>query len=147
MDPAPESDDGPSTFVIDGQRISNAEHWEETFTLLADIPPGAHLDLISGAVLDDDGNIAWQQVPIVRFIRAVIAQDDEPRWDVLIRDKDRPLETEQLGALMFWITGEKAGRPTGRRPSSSDGSPTANNGSEAAPSPQDATPTGSTPPA
>lgn len=151
-----EDPEGPDTFTVDGMRWERGEDgryvetdrpWEEAFTLLPEIPPGAHLDLISGAVLDEDGGIAWNQFPIVRFIRAVIIPEDEARWDDLIRDKTRRLQTESLGALMFWITGEKTGRPTGRQSSSSGGLPPANNGSEAEPSPADATTPGLTPPA
>lgn len=145
MTPEPAADE-KVTFVVDGKRIHDGEPWEETFTLLDEIPPGAHIDLINSVSIGEDGEVGWLMAPIVRFIRAVLVPDDEVRWDLLIRDKDRPLERAQMGALMFWITGEKAGRPTGRQPSSSDGLPIASNGSEAAASSPAETPTGSTPP-
>lgn len=155
MQPTADAAEGPDSFTVDGMRweqdadgrmVETDRPWEESFTLVPEIPPGAHLDLLSGAVVGEDGAIAWNMFPMVRFIRAVIIPEDETRWDDLIRDKTRRLQVERVGELMFWITGEKTGRPTGRRSSSSSGPPLANNGSEAEPSqPADAA-AGSTPP-
>lgn len=153
---SPQADEEPLTFTVDGKKwelgeggrwVETDEAWEETFTLLPEIPPGAHLDLIGAAQVDDAGNIVWGQFPMVRFIRAAIIPEDEARWDDLIRDKVRRLETPVVGELVFWITGERTGRPTGRQSRSSGGLPIANNGSEAEPSPSDEPATGSTPPA
>lgn len=154
--PPVSADPEPLTFIVDGVRKSSGEKWEESFTVVdGDIPPGAQSDL-SNSMTVMDGEVGWLLPDVVKFIGATLrpnliedgafVHDDEWRWNLLIHDKDRRLDPDEMREVMFWITGEKTGFFTGRRPSSSDGSPTANNGSEAAPSPQDATPTGSTPP-
>lgn len=156
MPPVP-ADDEPLTFTVEGVLKSNGEKWEETFQVVdGDIPPGAQTDLGAARTVMD-GELGWILADVVKFIGATLRPNtftnegafdvnDEWRWNLLIHDKDRSLDPEQMREVMFWITGEKTGFFTGRRPGSSTGSPIASNGSEDAASSPDATPTGSIPP-
>lgn len=129
--PAP----APLQFVLDGQTLPTkarpeSEPWEETFTVLPDLPPGALADLSAGATVNSEGDVVWQRLSVLRFVRSVLIPEDEGRWDVLMRDKRRPVRLDVLGQVMFHITAEKSGRPTGPPPGSDGGSQGTTDGSE-----------------
>lgn len=131
VDPEPEDEEaGPLQFALEGHRQSDKEPWEEVFTVLPALPPQSLGNLAVAAMLNDDKTIDWDAVAVARFLRQVIVPADEPRWDVLIFDKDRLVDPAKLKAAMLMITEERSQRPTGPRPSSLVGSRNGSTGSE-----------------
>jgi hypothetical protein len=108
--------------------------WTETFHVLVDAPYGALMDLASSITITDHGDITYSHIAMTRFLRAVILPSEEGRFDDLIRDKERAVTTEALGAAMFWAAGVITDRPTGPLSGSSDGQRSTNGGSAVEPS-------------
>lgn len=128
--PAAEADPDPLQFTLGGDTLADEpEEWEETFTVLQHVPPSALAHLAAGATITSEGDVAWNSVAIVRFLRACIVPNDEARWDALMADKRRPCSIDGLAQVMFYVTGAKAERPTGPRPGSPAGSAATNVGS------------------
>jgi hypothetical protein len=122
-------------FVLHGKRLTTDEPWDETFSVLGEVPQTALVNL-SNAVSISDGVMSYSQVATTRFLQAVIVPGDEVRFAELLGDKDRPMPLEQLGNVMLWAAGVASGRPTGPLPSSTDGQRDDADGSEdASPSP------------
>lgn len=137
----PDTKTKPLQFILDGDTAPDAEGkaetWEETFTVLEKLPPGALSDLTYAITVTDDGAIEYTAVGVVRFLRAVIVPEDERRFDALIRDKRRQCDLSVLADVMMMINGAKTNRPTGPRPGSPNGSRGTEGGSEADSSEQD----------
>lgn len=131
--PDDDVDPDPLQFTLGGKTLpvpeKPSEPWEETFTVLQHVPPAALVTLSIAATVTPDGDIAWNSVSVVRFLRNVLVPSDEARWDALMLDKLRRVDVNALADVMFYITGEKAGRPTGPQPGSPAGSAATNGGS------------------
>lgn len=102
--------------------VDGASDWEETFTVLEEIAGQALESLARSAQIDDEGNIQWNKLALLRFLRAAIVPEDEDRWDRMMADKERVIDISLVGDVVFDITKEKADRPTGPQPGSDAGS-------------------------
>lgn len=118
------------------------ERWEETFSVLGEIPQGALSDL-GAAVTITDGELIYSSAAVIRYLRAALVPMDLVRFDALLRDKNRLCPLEQLGNVMFWCTGIQMGRPTGPQPTSTDGLRETGHGSEDGSHSPDTPPSGS----
>lgn len=123
-------------WTVSGERLSTGETWTETFTALGEVPHGALVDL-ANAVTIVNGNISYTAAAVIRYLRGSMVPLDVARFDQLVRDPDRPMPVEQLGQVMFWLTGLQAERPTGPLSSSTPGQRDDRDGSAGDSSPQD----------
>lgn len=126
----------PLQFVLEGVTSPGDDDtdpapWEETFTVVETLPPGALADLAFSITVTNDGEIKYNAVGVTRFLRAVIVPGDEQRWDALMRDKRRQVDLAVLADVLMLVNGAKTNRPTGPRPGSPDGSRKTEDGSEA----------------
>lgn len=126
-----------------GNVVESDEEWEEMFRCLP-VAPGGTLDDLSSAVsVDEHGNMTFSKVSVLRFIRSVIVEGDEHRFDQMVRDKRRMVELEILGEIMMDLSAEYTGRPTGPQRTSPGSSADTATGSTPNSSSSDGTPTSS----
>lgn len=90
------------------------EPWEETFTVRAVLPGGLIADLVTAVGVDGEGNLTYGRSAVLKFMRSAVIDDDQARFDALMRDTDRVVELDDVGPVMLWIVGmNNGGRPTG----------------------------------
>ncbi len=100
-------------FDLEGFRFSNGEPWTEHFRCVEVAPPAVLDDLVSSSSIDERGNRKYYTPSLIAFMNGVIVDEDLPRFNALMRDKDRAIEIEILGETVIWISEEIVGRPTG----------------------------------
>lgn len=111
----------------DGDVVESDEEWEETFRCLPVAPGGALDDIAAAVSIDDHGRMTFNKVSVLRFIRAVLVEADEQRFDEVVRDKRRMVELDVLGEIMIDLSEGYTNRPTGPQrtsPGSSAGTDT-----------------------
>jgi hypothetical protein len=112
--------DDPPVFIIDGLSLSG-EPWEEEFTSRR-AAPGIVLDLVAGSVsVARSGQMMLNQAQASPILRELICDDDLPRFERLIRDRDRNVDFATLWQVAMWLVEELTGRPTGGSGGSSAG--------------------------
>lgn len=130
----------------EGEVVESEEEWEETFRCLPVAPGGALDDIAAAVSIDDHGRMTFNKVSVLRFIRAVLVEADEPRFDAMVRDKRRMVELDVLGEIMIDLSEGYTNRPTGPQrtsPGSSAGTATGSTPNSSSPA---ATPDSSTAP-
>lgn len=110
------------TFDISGTRLSNGETWSEDFTCLPEVPGGALDDLTASVGVDAQGRMTFNKVSVLRFMRSVIVEEDEQKFDAMVHDKDKLVQLETLGDMMMRVAEAIVGRPIGPRSTSQVGS-------------------------
>lgn len=105
------------TFTRSVMRDPDDDHpvaWEErqsdsdTFRCVATAPGQSMIDLVAA---DAEGG-GKSALALTAFLQAVITDEDWPRFDALIRDKDVQVPIDTLGAIVTWLSEEYSGRPT-----------------------------------
>lgn len=109
------------SFTLEGVGQLDNQEWTESFRCLHDAPASALDDLSASAGMTADGELAFNQVSLLRFFRAVIHPDDEERFNKLMHDKNRTVTIEELGDVMFWLAEVYTGRPSAPSSSSAGG--------------------------
>ena len=99
----------PVTFTLGGER----------FTLLPIVPLGAAFDLEDAPEPDVDQPNAIRA--LARMVRECLIDDDQPRWDALLRRRDDPIDPEAILEVGVEVTEAYAGRPTKPSTGSSGG--------------------------
>lgn len=76
---------------------------------------GAGVTLIMGSLarFTDDGRQVTDLAGLTKFFHAVLLPESWTRFDALLRDPDRLVPNETLGAVMNWLVEEYGSRPTG----------------------------------
>lgn len=116
-------------FDLGGVGQLTGDEWREEFWLLPLAPVGAVDDLMASITLTDDGRLSYRQTSLLRFFRGVLVEEDVPRFEALMRDKDRAVDLSTLGEIMMELGEDMLGvRPT-RPPSPSTGGRRNTNGS------------------
>lgn len=128
----------PRSFRLRGRSLLTDEPWVEDFQVVGWIPQGPLADL-AGALTIENGRISYRTPTVVRFLRQVLVAGDVARFNELIEDKHRPVNIDQLGAVMLWAAGIETERPTGPQSGSTSGLRDDSPGSEDAGSPPDTT--------
>lgn len=96
--------------------------WVEEFSALPAIPAVALDHLSRGVSTDEDGNLVYNKLSVVRFIRMALLPDEERRFNAVIGDKRKLVRIEVLGEIMLWLAGEVGGLSgEARGPSSRSG--------------------------
>lgn len=132
--------DDPTVFELDGVGVLDGEPWSERFKTVPVVPVGVIDALTSSMGTDDHGNTVFAQPSLLKFMRGLLYDEDIPRFDALMGDKNRAVDINTLGEIMLWLAEEKTGRPTMPSSNSGDGRrPTATT------SPAASTSSGSTP--
>lgn len=114
----------PLEFTIDGRLLKPIERageepvktWAEDFAALRVAPSGALDDLMRAIGKDDRGRTVFNSVSLQSFMRSVLVDEDqEQRFDALMRDKNRLVPIQTLGDIVLWLAEEQSsGRPTPR---------------------------------
>lgn len=92
----------------------------ETFHCVSALPAGLVTDFLSAAT---DDNVGVQAGALLDILKAAVVDADLPRFERLVRSKDKPIPLETLGQLVEWLVGELSGYPTVPPSSSADGRP------------------------
>lgn len=132
---APETDapKGEADFDLGGVGQLTGVEWREEFWLLPTAPVGVVDDLLSSITLTEDGKLSYRQVSVLRFFRGILVDADVPRFEALMRDKDRVVDLGTLGEIMMELGEEMLGvRPTLPPSPSTGGRPSTNGSSGAA---------------
>lgn len=103
----------PVEFDLEGARFSNNEPWSEHFACVEVAPPAVLDDLVSSSTIDERGNRIYHTPSLIAFMNGVLVDQDLPRFNALMRDKDRAIDIQTLGEIVVWISEEIVGRPTG----------------------------------
>lgn len=130
----------------DGDVEETDEEWSETFRCLPVAPGGALDDIAAAVSIDDQGRMTFNKVSVLRFIRAVLVEADEQRFDAVVRDKRRMVELEVLGEIMIDLSEGYTNRPTGPQRTSPGSSADTTTGSVPNSSSSDEIPVSSTAP-
>ena len=114
----PSAGDGP-TFELTGEYtkhhpVNPGEPWAESFPCLGIAPVGVLADYAMTASTDGKGGTIYRVGPVVRFLRAMIADPEAlARFDALILDRYRPIELTTLVDVLGYVGEEVLARPTG----------------------------------
>lgn len=103
----------PVAFTIIGQR--DGAEARERFLCMAEPPWGAIDELMK------------PRVNIARYIRLVMVEEDEPRWDKLIQDKRFNVQPEAVRSAYYKLVAHYSDRPT---PAPGDSGPGRNDSDE-----------------
>lgn len=121
-------------FRLSGTTLAGDE-WHEDFMSVPPftLPAGCYVDLAVGAEIAD-GEVRYRTQNVLRFIRSAIAEDEPKptgddqvavssrlRFDLLIRDPKRRVQTEMLGEVCMWLTEVLTTHPSGGQPNSPGG--------------------------
>lgn len=138
--------EGPYIDVdAEGNVVESEEEWSETFRCLPEAPGATLDDLVSAVSVDDEGNISFSRVSVLRFIRSVVVESDEQRWNEMVRDKRRLVDLDVLGEIMMDLAAGYTGRPIGPQRTSPGSSAGIANGATANSSSSDESQDSSTP--
>lgn len=112
---------GLHEFTLEGVGQLDGETWSETFRCIPKAPSAALDDLARSVGQDEKGQLIFNQVSLLRFFRQVMHPEDETKFDALVHDKNRAVEIEELGEVMFWLAEVYTERPTVPSSSSAPG--------------------------
>lgn len=108
-------DADPVVFTLDGERTSGMHaHWEETFTLLPEVPHGAVSKMLRMQTIDPKGRMGWDAEILTRFLVAVLDDESAVRFEMLTEDSDRIVTTRTIADVAMWIVADVGSRPTKR---------------------------------
>lgn len=104
----------PVQFTLGGER----------FTLLAVIPIGAGFDLIDAPEPNPGDSMESAATrALCSFIRGVLVDGDQDRWDAVLHSTADPVDPEAILEVATYITEVYTGRPTVPSTDSSGGRP------------------------
>jgi hypothetical protein len=116
----PPTTDDQVSFDVTGRFTSRPdERWTETFQCVGLCPAGTLDALTTTVQLTTDGRRRYNSMSCMAFVRAVLIEDDVPRWDALLTDTDRIVGLIDLVGIVAWLSDELTLRPT--QPSSASG--------------------------
>lgn len=124
-----------------GDVIETEEEWSETFRCLPTAPGAALDDLVSSVSINEEGDISFSKVSVLRFIRSVLTESEEQRFNAMVRDKRKLVDLDVIGQIMMDLAEEYTGRPIGPQRTSPGSLRDTDNGSPANSSSSDTEPT------
>lgn len=107
---------GPST-KANPHKIAKTirTEWTQDFTCVAMPPPGlAAVSQLGGSMVQDaeTGERVFKATTIYDYIRGILIEDDQPVWDALLIDRQRPIDQQLVVDVYRWLVEVYAGRPT-----------------------------------